>query len=136
MAPTLTIHFIRDSKKSNDDTVHINKGENDYTLSVSMYDAITEKKYKTLIPKKSLHKYVNSLLTLAKYDSDPFNLVQLSAPYYPCFIFERNDLMNTNIRVSIDSLLSFCLETWYPYDDEEDEEEDEEAPENDCYCSH
>ena len=134
MAPTLTFHFIRDGKKSNDDTVHINKGENDYTLSVSMYDAITEKKYKTPIPKKSLHKYVNSLLTLTKYDSDPFTRVQFSAPYYPCFIFERDDLMNTNLRVSIDSLLSLCLEAWYPYD--EDEDADDEAPENDCYCSH
>lgn len=135
MVYALTIHFTRDGKKSNDDTVKISKGENDYTLSVTMYDAVTEKKYKTVIPKKSLHKYVNSLLTLSKYDSEPFEQVQISAPYYPCFIFNIPDLMNTNVRVSIDSLLSVSLETWFPYD-EDDEDDEDYADENDCYCSH
>ena len=136
MAPNLTIHFTRDGQKANDDTVKITRGENDYTLSVITYDAITKNKYATLIPKKSLHKYVNSLLTLSKYDSDPFVNVQISAPYYPCFMFETGDLMNLKIRSSIDSLLSVCLEAWYPYDEEDGYEEDDEDAKNDCYCSH
>lgn len=132
MAPSLTIHFTRDAKNVNDDVVKIWRGENEYTLSVSMYDAITQKKYTTVIPKNSLHKYVNSLLTLTKHDSDPFHRVQISAPYYPCFMFNRADLTDLNIRMSIESLLSICLETWYPYDDEEVED----FPKNDCYCTH
>jgi len=96
-----------------------------------MYDAIAGKKYTTAILKVSLHAYVNSLLTLAKYDSDPFQKVQVSAPYYPCFIFDTSDLMNTNVRASIDSLLELCLTTWFPY-----EEEEEDVPKNNCQCSY
>lgn len=132
MAPSLTFHFTRNANTSNDDTIIIRKGD-DYTyLSVSMYDAVTGKKYTTVILKESLHTYVNSLLTLAKYDSDPFQKVQVSAPYYPCFIFDTANLMNTNVRASIDSLLEMCLATWFPYE----EEEEEEVPKNNCQCSY
>jgi hypothetical protein len=131
MAPSLTFHFTRNANTSNDDTIIIRKGEDDTSLSVSMYDAITGKKYTTAILKVSLHAYVNSLLTLAKYDSDPFQKVQVSAPYYPCFIFDTSDLMNTNVRASIDSLLEMCLATWFTY-----EEEEEDVPKNNCQCSY
>ena len=143
MVSTLTIHFTRDENKSNDDTVKIIRGDNEYTLNVIMYDAITQKKYTTPIPKKSLHTYVNSLLTLSKYDSDPFKQIQISAPYYPCFLFSPNDMVNVNIRSSINSLLKISLHAWFPYDeDEEDEDEDEDEDEEDdfprdnCHCNY
>ncbi len=132
MAPSLTFHFTRNANTSNDDTIKILKGDDDNSLCVIMYDAITGKKYTTLILKESLHAYVNSLLTLAKYDSDPFQKVQVTAPYYPCFIFDTSDLMNTDVRESIDSLLEMCLSTWFPFD----QEEEEEIPKNNCHCSY
>jgi hypothetical protein len=143
---TLTFHFIRDRAESKDDCVKIGKGDNEYTLNVSMYDAIVNKKYITQISKKNLHKYVNSLLTLTGYDSDPFVEVQVSAPFYPCFIFKTKDLTRSSLlRSHIDTLLQMCIDIWYPIDDEEEDEEDEEEEEeddddtrpcNDCYCSH
>lgn len=133
MSPSLTLHFTRNANSSNDDIIKINKGADGVSLLVSMYDAIIGKKYITQVPKESLHAYVNSLLTLSKYDVEPFIRVQISAPYYPCFIFATSDLTNSKILSSIDSLLDVCLSTWYPYDGND---EDEIPPRNQCYCEY
>lgn len=142
---TLTIHFVRDADNSSrDDVLKVTSADDGWVL-VKYHDKEANIKNMSFMKETGFMSYMESLFSLMRYDSSPYQSVQISAPCHPQILISSADLSNDDCINSIGNVLSSCWRIWYPFtaktadtddDDECDEVDEDEDEEEDAHYFH
>jgi hypothetical protein len=141
---TLTFHFQRDSDDSSQDDVLKVTSADDGWVQVKYLDKTSNVKNMAFMREDGFMSYMESMLSLMKYDSSPYKFVQISAPCHPMVLISSKDLTKDGCMTTIGNVLSSCWRIWYPFtantstfdeDEDEDVEMDGEHAYTGCHCN-
>lgn len=141
----LTIHFQRDTDNSSRDDVLTVMQADDSWVMVKYHDKDANVKNVSFMKETGFMSYMEGLFSLMRYDSSPYQNVQISAPCHPQILISSADLSNDDCINSIGNVLSSCWRIWYPFtaktadadeDDDVEMEEDEDEGGEDTHYFH
>lgn len=72
---------------------------------------ITKNKYNFILNRSELSEYIESILDSLRYDSEPFDEIQLTTKMFPSIMFCIQDLERRNIRTIIENSILRALNT-------------------------
>ena len=142
----LAIYFQRDTKDSTRDDVLCVTSADDGWVCVKYHDKDNNVKQMSYMKEDGFMAYMEGLLSLMQFDSEPYKFIQINAPCHPLVLIPTADLAKDGCMTTIGNVLSSCWRIWYPFtantstvfddaDDADAEMEDATHAYNGCYCN-
>jgi len=113
MLSPISIVLTRDASSKNDDILKIRPDEdNEGVYFVTYEDKNSKHKYEFTADWVHVEQYVNQVLSLLKYDEEPFQNVQFQFPSYPVIVVSPRQIGNDHLMDNIWNIFESIGEDW------------------------
>jgi hypothetical protein len=113
MSTSICIVLTRDANSNNDDLLRIRPdADNEGVYMVNYHDKNSKHKYEFTADWDHVEKYVSQVLSLLKYDEEPFKTVQFQFPSYPIIVVSPYQLGNDDLMDNIWNIFEAIGEDW------------------------
>ena len=111
MSVNASIRFTRKNQGASGDDVILMRPAG-MNVSITHIEGEEKRKYTLVLTETSLSRYIDTMLRLARNDTDPFYSVQINLPGFPAFMFTMDRLQNSEVLRAVREAAWTVQDSW------------------------